>query len=120
VNVGLPGTGIGALFYALSVLIMLSIEVGRLALGRSSSIRLRLSLRLGAMLSGVVLSLVLVDRLLAAIVAASGAYSTAYVASNGLIIVLATLVSVVGAANIAGVVMAARDHRRSRVAEAEG
>jgi hypothetical protein len=48
VNVGLPGSGIGGLFFVISALVALPIELGRLALGRGSVARLRLAVRHGS------------------------------------------------------------------------
>jgi hypothetical protein len=45
VSVGLPGTGLGGLFFIISALLMLPIELVRLALGRSSLSRVGLAAR---------------------------------------------------------------------------
>src|SRR4051794_10095320 len=44
-NVGLPGTGIGGMFFVISALLTLPIELARFCAGRSSTARLKLALR---------------------------------------------------------------------------
>lgn len=56
-NVGLPGTGIGGLFYLLTALIMPIVELGNTLLGRSTLDRWKLVLRQVILASGVVLGL---------------------------------------------------------------
>ena len=57
-NVGLPGTGIGGLFYLLMALVMPIMELGNTLLGRSTLDRWKLVLRQVILASGVVLGLV--------------------------------------------------------------
>lgn len=60
-NVGIPGTGLGGLFYALSVIVMISIELFYLLIGKSNKEKRQLALRQSAMLLGIILSLVSMD-----------------------------------------------------------
>lgn len=60
-NVGIPGTGLGSLFYAVSIIAMLAVELVRLLAGRGRRKELVLALRQSALLAGVVLSLIGLD-----------------------------------------------------------
>lgn len=60
-NVGIPGTGLGGLFYALSVVAMIVIELYLLLIGKSDPERRQLAFRQSFMLIGIVLSLVAMD-----------------------------------------------------------
>lgn len=60
-NVGIPGTGLGGLFYAISILFIFLLEVTRFLLGRGNMSRLRFVGTQMMMLVGVVIALVFTD-----------------------------------------------------------
>lgn len=60
-NAGIPGTGIGGLFYLFNIIGILCIETVLLVMGRSDRERVRVAMRLVPMLGGVILGLLLLD-----------------------------------------------------------
>jgi hypothetical protein len=119
VNVGLPGTGIGAVFYLVSVVIILLRETSLALVGRGSPQRLRLAARLGAMLVGIVVSLAGVDWLLREFVTLiclpTTGYALAPIARRPILAAMITLVAVVSFVNIWGF-LATRRGRAGRAA----
>jgi hypothetical protein len=60
-NVGLPGTGIGGLFYFFSMLILLGIELARLLGGKKVDAHTYLALRLLPMMGGAIAAMFFLD-----------------------------------------------------------
>ncbi len=60
-NIGLPGTGIGGLFYFFSALVMLWIEIVRLLRRKKDTHRSRIARRVIPMLMGIILSMLFLD-----------------------------------------------------------
>jgi len=60
-NVGLPGTGIGGLFYFFSMLILLGIEMAGLLSGKKVDAHTHLALRLLPMMVGAIASMLFLD-----------------------------------------------------------
>jgi hypothetical protein len=106
VNVGLPGTGIGAVFYFVSVVIILLREISLALIGRGSPQGLRLAARLGAMLVGIVVSLAGVDWILREFVTLIGLPTTGYalapIARRPILAAMLTLFAVVSFVNVWG------------------
>ena len=63
-NVGLPGTGIGGLFYLLTALMMPLVELARTFAGRSSLKRWQIAMRQSLLACGVIAGLSLTSQLL--------------------------------------------------------
>lgn len=67
-NVGLPGTGIGGIFYLLSILIMIAIEAVRFLFGKTSACT-ALASRQALLLVGIIASMIGLNWFLGAAVA---------------------------------------------------
>ena len=69
-NIGLPGTGLGGLFYMMSILIMFIIEISKALVGKRSPY-LRLALKQATMLVGIIISMLALDWFLGMVILSS-------------------------------------------------
>lgn len=60
-NIGLPGTGIGGLFYFFSALVMLGIEITRIIRRKKDSRKSQIARRVIPMLTGIIITMLLLD-----------------------------------------------------------
>lgn len=82
-NIGLPGTGIGGLFYFFSALVMLVIEVVRVTRRKKDTRRSQIARQVIPMLAGIIVSMLLLDWAASAVIfAIQSSYSHGAAASQ--------------------------------------
>lgn len=111
-NVGLPGTGLGGIFYLFCALVMLAVELVRLARGKGDKELLRIAAIQSAMAVGMMLAVVatlwaafMVDGLFAAAGYDGGNRFAIVRHTKPIVITLIILAAMLGSLRIFGVVL---------------